>query len=246
MKTESCFATHIGLVRDENQDSVFCNKKHQIFIVADGMGGHQGGKVASQMATQIISDRLLGFLSQKEGKAPTLHALEEAYKEANKAIYCEGQQQTHLKGMGTTTCVLVIEEKTAYICNIGDSRCYMYSPGEGLWQLTEDHTFATNQMNINLMTNDKNSAASSLRDNHVLTKSVGFTPSVEPDLLERQVKSGEIYLLCSDGLTGMVPHKQIQEILTTHPLKEIPNQCVQQALKAGGIDNIAVVAVKIL
>lgn len=256
MKVQSYFATHIGLVRDENQDSVFSHPETRLFIVADGMGGHQGGKVASQMAIKILSEKLLPSLSQKTPSSDLPQALQEAYQEANQTIYNEGQKQEHLRGMGTTVCLfLVREDGTAFIGNVGDSRCYMRgeSPPHPLWQLTEDHTFATNQLKISLMTGDTHTASDknketspSLKEDHILTKSVGFTPTVEPDLLKRQVRAGEVYLLCSDGLTGMIPNKKIEHIMNTQKVENIPQECVDEALKAGGLDNIAVVAVKIL
>ena len=183
-------------------------------------------------------------MGEKAGPSSDLgQELREAYQQANQTIYDEGQRQGHLRGMGTTVCMFLVRgDGTAFIGNVGDSRCYMRGdlPPHPLWQLTEDHTFATNQLKINLMTgdgggvSDQNKETSpSLKEDHILTKSVGFTPTVEPDLLKRQVKAGEVYLLCSDGLTGMVPNKKIEHIMNTQKMENIPQECVDEALKAG-------------
>ena len=243
MKIIAHSATHIGLVRTENQDTVFSDINNRIFIVADGMGGHRGGKVASQLAVEVISNKLNNFLKTQNKESSVSSELREAYKEANKAVYSKGQKHSHLQGMGTTVCAFFIQEDhTAYIGNVGDSRLYM-SKNNHLWQLTEDHTFANNQLKISLMTKEK--MPSAFIDDHILTKSVGFTASVEPDIFKKKVERDEIYMMCSDGLSGLVSNQEIEDILNTYPVERIPDNCIQRALKAGGMDNISVLAIEI-
>ena len=233
--------TDVGLVRKENQDSIYTNIKQRLFIVADGMGGHQGGAQASSMAVQTLTKSL----SKKIQKKPNNISKEDmqmACQVANQAIYRKGQKDTNLTGMGTTVCMFYIcPNGKAYIANVGDSRLYMLKEDK-MWLLTEDHNFLTQQKKANLLSGKPPSAPSAEDD--ILVRSVGFFPTVETDVFERQTELGDKYLICSDGLSGFVPDQEIHEILKSHPLQDVPNKCVQKALETGGKDNISVIVVE--
>ncbi len=240
MRWKCHFATHVGLVRETNQDTVLVDKERGLFIVADGMGGHQGGEVASRMAADSVLEQLKNNSNEKSSATTQLKM---SYESANQSVHQAGEQDIQLRGMGTTLCVLWLKnDGTAYIGNVGDSRVYM-SKGDKMWLLTEDHTFANSQLKASLMATDK--LPTSFVNEHVLIKSVGFFSEVKPDVFERSVESGETYLLCSDGLSGLVSNYEIQEIISAHSVKEIPEQCVKKALDAGGIDNISVIAIEV-
>lgn len=243
MKLNFYSETHTGLVRTENQDTILTDGENRIFIVADGMGGHQGGKNASELGVKTIHETLKQNL--KEGKQTPIQYIKEAYERANKLIHTKGLQNIQLRGMGTTMCSFFIQDDgTAYIGNVGDSRLYLLKD-QILWQITEDHSFITNQVKVQLITGQEQDNVNTVED-YMLTKSVGFAADVEPDIFKKKVHTGEIYLICSDGLTGTVSHQEIQNILNTYTGQERVNQCTKMALERGGGDNISVITIEIL
>ena len=243
MKLAVYSAIDVGLVRKNNQDSILADKENGIFIVADGMGGHQGGEVASRLAVQTIAK----IMTDKENRthSPT-NDLKRACEEANTTIYQESRKKLHLRGMGTTVCMLFFpnEEKNqkAYIANIGDSRIYMEKERK-MWLLTEDHNFITTQKKASFLSGEPMPAPSA--EDNILTKSVGFFPKMEPDIFEKKIEKGEKYIICSDGLSGFVPYEEIHDILKTYTLQDVPRECIKKALEAGGGDNISVIAIEV-
>ena len=242
MKLDFHSATHTGLVRSENQDTVLADAEHKLFIVADGMGGHQGGGTASQMAVQIIKTSLRQKI--KEDSASLLMDIEDAYETANRTIHSKGIQNPQLRGMGTTLCLLLVRnDGTIYIGNVGDSRLYMLK-NKTLWQITEDHTSLTNQVKAGLIVGQK-TPKPAFSEDHMLTKSVGFFAAVEPDIFKKTAHPGEVYLLCSDGLSGAVSDEEIQAALNAGTGKQCTQLLVDKALQRGGADNISVIVVEI-
>ena len=240
MKPVFYSATDIGPVRQSNQDSILTDGENRLFIVADGMGGHQGGEVASKMVVNVVAQ---GLAEKAQKQDITSDDIREIVLSANKTIYDKGQKNINLRGMGTTLCFLVIDRQgRAYIVNIGDSRVYMEKDGK-MWLLTEDHNFMTNQVKACFLSGEALPEPSS--EDHVLTRSVGFFPMVEPDIFEKQVEKGEKYLICSDGLSGFVPYEDIHAIVKNTPLKDIPAECVEKAKKSGSDDNISVIVIEI-
>jgi len=241
MKLEFFSATDVGLVRSNNQDSLLADGENRIFIVADGMGGHKGGEVASKMAVQIVSKNIANNI-KKAGSL--VRSIKLACAEANQTIYKKGQKDINLRGMGTTLCAFIIKsDGLAYIVNVGDSRLYMQKDNQ-MWLLTEDHNFITAQIKSNFLSGESMPLEPSPEDN-VLTKSVGFFPRIEPDIVEKNVEKGERYLICSDGLSGLVPEPEIHEILKTPDLKSVPKKCIKRALDSGGNDNISVIVIEV-
>ena len=224
-------ATDIGKVRSANQDALVLAEG--IFGVADGMGGHQGGEVASAEAR----DTLLAALS---GKTPALEDLREAIRAANTAVHTRASQDEHLSGMGTTLTVLWAGEKEMFIGHVGDSRCYLLRGGE-LKQKTEDHSLVAELQRAGMITREE-------AENHpmrnVITRAVGTDPAVEVDGMALPRRKGDRWVLCSDGLHGMVSDREMAAILRkeTDP-QAAADRLLKAALDAGGRDNITIVVV---
>jgi len=231
-------ATNVGLVRNVNQDSILADAKNKLFIVADGMGGHQGGEVASKLAVEEVFKQLDGKTSENSS---LMGEMKIAFEKANTSVFLKGEKNLKLRGMGTTLCVFYIDGNNAYIGNVGDSRLYMAKDNK-LWQLTEDHSFTTNHIKAKILTGKEDV---NVKNSPYLTKSVGFLPTVEPDFSVKNLQPGEIYLLCSDGLCGIVANEVIKNILFNYPVESIADECVKKALEAGGEDNISVIVIEI-
>lgn len=229
--------TDVGLKRDNNQDSILVDKKLKLFIVADGMGGHRGGEVASALAVETMQE----VFEQELAEGTNLHPrelLRKAYKEASRRIYIKSTRENpELMGMGTTMVAAFGTKGKLYFANVGDSRAYLYRDNN-LWQLTEDHSLINEQIRHGVV--DPNNPEAFVGRN-VITRSVGFEEAVDVDVIEREVTPGEIYLLCSDGLCGLVSNERIAEILKTYKPQEAVAKCVAEAKREGGDDNISVI-----
>ncbi|MGZ3748173.1 MAG: Stp1/IreP family PP2C-type Ser/Thr phosphatase [Pseudobdellovibrionaceae bacterium] len=234
MKIDAWFLTDKGLRRETNQDSCLINKEIGVYIVADGMGGHSGGEVASAIAVQTIEDIL------KRPESNTLaprEVLAYAYEEASRRIYDKAATENpELAGMGTTMVMAYVRDGHIYIANVGDSRCYMFKRPY-LWQLSEDHSLLNEQIRGGLL---KEENAGQFVARNVITRSVGYEREVIPDIIEREVIAGECYLLCSDGLSGLVTDQKISQILNQNSPDKAVKSCVDQALANGGDDNVTV------
>jgi protein phosphatase len=234
MKIDAWFLTDKGLRRESNQDSCLINKEIGVYIVADGMGGHSGGEVASAIAVQTIED----IIKKPESKdmAPR-EVLTYAYEEASRRIYDKAANENpELAGMGTTMVMAYIRNNYIYVANVGDSRCYMFKKPY-LWQVTEDHSLLNEQIRAGVL---KEENAGHFVARNVITRSVGYERDVHPDIIEREIIPGECYLLCSDGLSGLVTDQKISQILNQNSPDKAVKTCVDQALANGGDDNVTV------
>lgn len=240
MKIVAYAKTDVGRKRKINQDSVLVNSKHHIYAVADGMGGHKGGEVASAMAVEAIQEVLA---VARTGTESIEEKIELAYRLANERIYTKSHDPNFadLEGMGTTLVALVATEKKIYISNVGDSRAYMFSDGK-LWQMTEDHSLVQEQFRAGLVSNEN--SAEGIGKN-VITRSVGYESYVKSDIIYRDYVPGEVYLLCSDGLSGLISNHEIAKIISENPLDKVANICVEKANEAGGSDNISCLVVSL-
>lgn len=229
----------IGLRRTNNQDSLFINEKLNLFSVADGLGGHLGGEVASSMALSLINESIVESTNSSiKNKPPAI--IKKAFKKANQDIFNQGQLYTSLKGMGTTLVMIWIQNKQVFIGNVGDSRVYLYRNSQ-IWQLTDDHAIFTEASKKGFDVQENIAAGRNL-----LTNSVGFRENLQVDIFTRDLTAGDIYLLCSDGLHGIVSDQVILDVFKSEELKNVPQKCINKALSAGGYDNVAVIAVKII
>ncbi len=237
MKFDAWYLSDKGLRRDSNQDSCLINKDLGLFIVADGMGGHSGGEVASSIAVETVQSIFKDVELQKNTPRETLA---KAYETASQKIYDKAANESpELAGMGTTMVVACTHEDTIYIGNVGDSRCYLFKKPY-LWQITEDHSLVNEQLRAGLLTDEQ---SKSFVGRNVITRSVGYEREVRPDILERQIEPGEIYLICSDGLSGLVADDKICQILCNNSPEKMAKACVDQALANGGDDNVTVLIV---
>lgn len=226
-----------GSVRPTNEDSCKYSAEHGVYVVCDGMGGAAAGEIASSMAV----DTVLRLLNERNGETPLEEAVEEAVRAANEAIHSRAEADFQLNGMGTTLAGLVTEGRRVLVFNVGDSRSYLLRNGK-LKQISQDHSLVEEQVRMGHMTKAE-ALRSPLRN--VITRALGTQPSVEPDLFELEAEAGDIFLLCSDGLTGEVPDAQIELVLSADlPLEQLCANLVEAANHAGGHDNITCLLVK--
>lgn len=237
MKFNSWYLTDKGLRRESNQDSCLVNEKIGLFVVADGMGGHSGGEVASSMAVSVSEEV---FLVEKALERSPRELILDAYESSSSRIFDKAAtERPELSGMGTTMVMAYLRGHHLYIGNVGDSRCYMYKKPY-LWQLTEDHSLINEQIRSGVMTE---SQAKQMVGRNVITRSVGYERDVVPDILERVVEPGEMFLMCSDGLSGLVDDENICKILKENPPEKVVEACVKEALANGGDDNVTVMLI---
>ncbi|HEU4894504.1 MAG TPA: PP2C family serine/threonine-protein phosphatase [Acidimicrobiia bacterium] len=226
-------ATHQGMVRDTNEDSVFPKASGEsadevLLIVADGMGGHVAGEVASRIAINAAASTDVD---------PT-----DRVAAGNRAIREEVARDPGLDGMGTTMTLLQIEQGVATIAHIGDSRAYLLREGE-LSQLTEDHTVAAEYVSQGQLSPEE---AATHPQRHMLLRTLGLTRFVNVDEVTLELRAGDRILLCSDGLTEMVRDDAIASTLLDGTPDEVVWELVEMANNAGGVDNITVVVVEAL
>jgi len=225
-------ATHKGMVRDNNEDSVFPTSSGDsddgvILIVADGMGGHVAGEVASRIAINAAA-------SSSADPSDRVAA-------GNRAIREEVARDPSLEGMGTTMTLLSIENGVATFGHVGDSRAYLLRDGD-LRQITEDHTVAAEYVSQGQLSAEE---AASHPQRHMLTRTLGLTRFVNVDEIEIELVPGDRLLLCSDGLTEMVRDGLISETLGDGAPDEVAWKLIELANEAGGVDNITVVVVTV-
>lgn len=240
------YATDIGRRRQQNQDSGVALPELGLFVVADGMGGHRGGETASAMAVEIIPTlvRERQSLAGWGAKETLAHAI----RQASNAIHERSLRQPQLQGMGTTTTALLFKDKTLAVGHVGDSRCYYFRP-DAVWQVTRDHSLVQEKLRAGLITRDQ---LKTDRMRNVITRSVGFERDVNVETYEITVQPGDTYMLCSDGLSGLIDDpvmlKIIQEKLFTgaRNIQETATELVRQANDSGGDDNITVLLVQLL
>jgi protein phosphatase len=237
--------TDVGRVRSANEDAYLVNDAIGLYLVADGMGGHAGGAHASQTCVDVVNRVVARGLSGKlalprdAATAAFSELLGQAASEASARIFDRGMQDPELQGMGTTLTGIFFHRDKAHIVHIGDSRCYLLRGGT-VRQLTNDHSWLNEQVQAGLMT-EAEAAMSDLR--HIITRSVGFEREIEADLLSFNVQLGDVFLLCSDGLSNYLETDEIGEIARNSFYDELAPKCVQVALDRGGDDNITAVAV---
>ncbi|WP_395139979.1 Stp1/IreP family PP2C-type Ser/Thr phosphatase [Schlegelella aquatica] len=244
MSFEFFCLTDPGRARDNNEDSVAVDQRAALAVLADGMGGYNAGEIASSMATSFIKSELGRWLTEAASNASDTdvrRAMDICVDNANRAIYNAANSNPHYAGMGTTLVVAVFREGRLLMGHIGDSRGYRLRAGH-LTQITRDHSLLQEQIDAGLITPEQ--AAFSANKN-LVTRAVGVEDTVLLETHLHDVQPGDLYLLCSDGLSDMVPDAEIEAILDrTTELAEAGNRLVAAANEAGGRDNIAVVLVR--
>lgn len=232
----ACSITDTGKVRQDNQDRFLCDPNRGLFVVCDGMGGHQGGELAAQIAVETL-DAVFADLSSEVNLMPRLA---EALARANEAVWKRARQEIELSEMGTTVTVALIRSWHLYAGNVGDSPLYLLRD-DTIMKLTNDHTLA-NKMITEGILNPADPACGQF--SHILTRALGVEPMVNVDLLEMNMLPGDILLIASDGLTKLVTDEEIKlHFGRPSDLELVINRLVNLALDRGGGDNITLVAV---
>lgn len=231
--------TDRGRLRPHNEDSLLVEAERGLFAVADGMGGHAAGEVASQLAVEAVR-AALADVPRTESDMPA--RLRDAIDEANRRIAEQIERQPECRGMGTTLVVAISEGPRCWIGHVGDSRAYLVR-GEQITQLTADHSFVNELVRLGMLSREQ--AARDPRRN-VVTRALGSGAMVIPEIHEYRVEPGDLLLLCSDGLNTMLADERILEVVrgTAGSLDSVCAGLVAAANEAGGEDNISVVAVR--
>lgn len=246
MKILTAGKTDKGKTRKNNEDAFLVENGLGLFAVADGIGGHQGGEVASRMAVETLRETVSNASALKKGGNPdlaadmTVTALKKGFELGNARILDAASRDPKLNGMGTTMTALFLAERFAHLTHIGDSRAYLLRQGT-LDQMSEDHTVVDEQIRAGLITRTQ-AKRSSYR--HVITRALGIDPEIRVDQRTIEVLEDDIFLLCSDGLTEMVEDHEIARILRDSPFAAAEN-LIAAANNGGGVDNITVVVLKI-
>jgi len=232
--------THVGVVRSGNEDNFLLDYQHGLFIVADGMGGHAAGEIASEMAVAIIAKELGSLRGLPEAEVG--QRMRTAIRNANAAIFDRTLAEADKRGMGTTTTVLALGSQRYLIGQVGDSRAYLLRGGK-LEQLTKDHSYVQEQVDAGLLTPEQ---ARTHPYSNVITRCVGANEDVVPDLYFGTLRQGDVLLLASDGLTGMLEDEHLADILAEDGTPEAwVGRMIHEANRRGGLDNITVIVVRI-
>ena len=234
--------TDIGKVREINQDYYYTSEENsipQLCLLADGMGGYKGGEIASKLAVEsakkYIENNFSNNFSEKE---EILKLIGNAVEYANMVVYEKSKEVKELEGMGTTLEVCLIYNNKAYIGHVGDSRIYRIRK-DVIRKLTKDHSYVQQLVEDKKITREE---AKVHPKKNMLTRALGCTPYVEPDLRARNFEKGDIFIMCSDGLTNMVEEKRIYELIK-QDISKATNNLINEANSAGGYDNITVIII---
>ena len=228
----SAFRTDVGKVRANNQDAPIVSEKLRLYGVADGMGGHKGGEVASTSARDDL-------LREFEGKTPSVATLSGAIEEVNRQIYHQQEHDDALTGMGTTLSVLWMSDNFVYIGHVGDSRVYLLRDGE-FRQMTLDHSLVEQLVREGVLTEEE---AQNHPMRNIITRAIGTDESVEVDVVVEERRKGDLWLACSDGLHGLVDDRQMRDALRQYAPEKAADVLLKAALDAGGRDNVTLVIV---
>lgn len=236
-KMDIAAKTDTGKVRDNNEDAIsykLLSSSKLFAMVADGMGGHRSGDVASQLAIKSLHIQLQKITWDEENFLNLI-------KEINEEIFTQSEQHPHLQGMGTTLVVCCIDGETLWLCHVGDSRCYRFNEGK-LEQLTRDHSLVEEMLDQGLI--EPEEVASSKHKN-LLTRALGVHETVQPTISKVENQSPGLLLLCSDGLTDMLDENTMIKILEAEKsLENKTSDLIDAANEAGGKDNVSVVLVQ--
>jgi PPM family protein phosphatase len=248
---KSAGITDVGLKRDGNEDSFSVEDSLGLYIVADGMGGHLAGEVASQITVRMINKTFRKWVEENAsedeifGKPDSSLSREGNYilggiRLANRVVYEMALEQKKFHGMGTTVVILLVTPSMIIAANVGDSRIYLMRDGE-LEMLSKDHSIVAEQVELGMMTEDE-AAVSPMK--HILTRNLGSSENVEPDIFELEPSNNDHFVLCSDGLTDLLSNEEIREVIESE--RDPENICrnfIGKVLNRGAHDNTTVISV---
>ena len=251
MRIKSYGLSDVGKRRQKNEDSFLIDESAFLYVVADGMGGHLGGDFASKMAVETIVEIINSLeadpeMTLQEGGAAVRAGDPQSYLRyavglASKRIFDKANEEISLKGMGTTAVALLFRSNKVYVANVGDSRAYRIRD-EAIQQITKDHSLVGEQIRAGILSEED---ARVHRLKNIITRSVGFQESVEPDVDIRVIREGDRFLLCSDGLSNLILDDEIRDVVATNDLKAACERLVDVANERGGDDNITVVIAEV-
>jgi PPM family protein phosphatase len=251
LKIISYGQTDVGMRRDHNEDSYLVLDDFALYVVADGMGGHAGGEMASKLAVVTIGEFVRAEMPKVANGSngtsfkgpieqhPALMLLPTAVKRACAAIFQKAQEMPELQGMGTTVTGVTFIDNYAFFGHVGDSRAYLLRDGH-IEQLSEDHSLVNEQLKAGLITAEQ---ARLSRFKNIITRSVGFEEDVAVDTMVVPAKEGDMYVLCSDGLANLASEEEIRDIVYENFLRDTPRRLIELANDRGGDDNITVVVI---
>lgn len=232
--------SHIGLVREKNEDKYIMDLQQKLFVICDGMGGHKGGKIASAMAAQVIERQYTS--NDEQDRSAALNA---AINAANQKIWQVGSDNPEYQEMGTTATAAVIAGERLIVAHVGDSSLFLLRDGQ-IRKITTDHTLARQMVIDGLLGEDE---VRTCAYNHILTRAVGVQANIEIDNYTEIIQPGDQIILCSDGLTDMLADEEILEIMNENKAAADPEQLaralVDAALNKGGYDNITIIVLVI-
>lgn len=244
--------THTGLVRELNEDRIYLNEEDKLFVVADGMGGHAAGEIASGIAVRAVNEFIIHTRRDRELTWPYAYddsltydgnRLQTAIRLANNRIREAVEEDSDYQGMGSTMVSLLVTEDRSTIGSVGDSRVYRYRRNK-LELLTSDHSWVNEQLLEGMLTEEQ---AKSHPFRNVVTRALGSDSNVQVDIRSDSIEAEDCYLLCSDGLSGMIEEEQITGLLAGvagRGVETICGELVEAANKNGGHDNISVILVR--
>lgn len=228
----------VGKVRSNNEDAFLTTNKEGFFLVADGMGGHKAGEVASSITRDVISSKLT-----EQSAGDNIEALiREAFLTANEKVRATASANTDQQGMGCTCVLLMLRDQNFFVAHVGDSRIYLFRKGQ-LKQVTRDHSYVE-ELFIRGLINEEEKKGHPYRNQ--ITRYIGCSSKLEVDITSGPVWNGDVFLLCSDGLTEEVKDDKLEEIFSKNLDPDATaNMLVEEALKNGGKDNVSVVIVQV-
>lgn len=237
------FKTDKGMLRGGNEDSLFVMPEQNLYIVADGVGGHNSGELASRLAVGYIAQYVaLHPISELKTKRELKKYFKTCFEGANALVYEKATEEKENKGMATTAVLCYIRSGWAYVVNVGDSRAYLLRDGV-VRQATEDHTYVNEMVRNGVMTSEE---AKFCPEKNMITRAIGGTKNVHPDFFQFEVCPNDVIVLCSDGLYGEVTEEKIAALATkTDSMHGLAKLLVDEANKHGGKDNISVICIKI-
>jgi protein phosphatase len=244
MRVVSCGITDVGLKRSHNEDNFLINEDLNLYVVADGMGGHNGGEYASAICVntveEIVESMELGDALPVDDDDPVelvREKLRYALRLSGRRIYEKAAESAEFHGMGTTAVAMLIDRGNAFVAHVGDSRLYLVRD-DRVEQVTEDHSFVARQVKAGVLTEEE---AKSHRMRNVIYRSLGYQEDVEVDVQVLAVRRGDRFLLCSDGLSGHMEPHEIYDVLMQNSPQDAARRLIDVACERGGEDNITAV-----
>lgn len=250
MKIRYAGSTHVGMKRTHNEDNFFLLGEENLYVVADGMGGHASGEVASKIAVETLANFFIDTSRDKEVTWPykedrslnyDQNRLITGIKLANRQVFETSQHDARLRGMGTTLVGLLVAESGVYVGHVGDSRAYLIQNGQ-IQQVTEDHSLLNDYMKVHQLTEEE---IENFPHKNVIVRALGMKDAVDVDIHREEPRPGTAFVMCSDGLSGMIQDEEILEIYnqSNGDLEKGCQSLIAKANANGGNDNVTVVIV---